>query len=161
MELFKKKKESEVSVDEIDEYIKAQFGEISKYMKSLDERVKQVEHGKVTVAPLTSDQMRIGNLEQAVIALDNNLNNLSNDHLMLKSVAKYRKEFKHLQPPLPNIKHTPAVEQEVKQPEPSPVQHEQVIEYSEEQEPEETHKPIIQSTPTQEPPRIRLPKVIK
>ena len=158
MELFKKKKESEVSVDEIDEYIKAQFGEISKYMKSLDERVKQVEHGKVTVAPLTSDQMRIGNLEQAVIALDNNLNNLSNDHLMLKSVAKYRKEFKHLQPPLPNIKHTPAVEQEVKQPE--PVQHEQVIEYSEEQEPE-IYKPTIQPTPTQEPPRIKLPKVIK
>lgn len=94
----KKSKEDEITTEDIDQYLKSQFADVSKFIKELDTRIKNLEAGsKAQITPSPVEQ-RVSNTEQAILALAKDLTNVANDHLMLKSIARYRKEFKHLQP---------------------------------------------------------------
>jgi len=163
----KKKKEEEISAMDVYGYVEKNLTGMSKLLMEIDSRIKLVEDGRGSTTPPSPIEMRMSNMEQAIIALNNDLNNVASDHLMLKSVARYRKEFKHLQPPLPNIKTSEQVTQpeEIKQPvamtqsvvRPPKSDVPYVVE-----DETDVETPIqIPRTPTQEPQRVKLPKLIR
>lgn len=140
------KKQPEINPEDVDKYLKAQLVEVSKYLKFMDERIKNVENGKQQkIPPQTPEALRIQNLEIAVVNLSNQLNELIQDHLLLKSVARYRKEYKHLQPEIPNIKHQSETHVEQHR-------HAEVI--------EDEIQPSMQQPKIEEPIRVSLPKML-
>ena len=165
--LGKKKNEDKISADDVYSYVEKNLSGMSKFLKEVDTRIKNVENGKTNISPPSPIEMRMSNMEQAIIALNNDLNNVANDHLQLKAIARYRKEFKHLQPPLPNVRNAPVEQSE------QPEQHEQVAIKQPIKQPQPTNQDYvveedeadiqtqIPKVPTQEPQRVKLPKLIR